>query len=269
MTNNNLQAQIDAANAYETLFVPALFRQWTTRVADAAQIKPGERVLDVACGTGTLAREALARTGSTGTVAAVDPVPGMLAVAKALAPSIEWHQGVAESLPFPDQSFDAVVSQFGLMFFTDRNRAIREMLRVLAPHGRLVVAVWDSLENNPAYAIEAALLQTTAGQPAGDALRAPFVLGDRSSLADLFEQAGATSVEVTTHQGTAKFPSIRIMVEADLRGWLPVMGVLLTEEQISLVLQKAEDALRSYASPEGKVEFALSAHIVTAAKPRA
>src|SRR5262245_30404570 len=119
-----LQAQIDAARAYEALFVPALFGQWAPKLADAAQIQPGQRVLDVACGTGIVAREVSARIGSGGRVVGVDPSPGMLAVARQLAPNIEWREGVAESLPFPDQSFDTVVSQFGLMFFTDRPRSL-------------------------------------------------------------------------------------------------------------------------------------------------
>src|SRR5512134_552654 len=151
------QAQIDAAQAYEALMVPALFGQWAAKVADAAQIRPGQRVLDVACGTGVLAREAAARTGPTGFVAGLDPSPGMLEVAAHLAPAVDWRQGVAESLPFPDHSFDAVVCQFGLMFFRDRREALRQAVRVLTPDGCLAVAVWDSLDNIPAYAAEVAL----------------------------------------------------------------------------------------------------------------
>src|SRR5687767_9228938 len=131
MSATNLQAQIDAANAYEALFVPALFAQFASQVADAARILPDQRVLDVACGTGVLAREVASRMGSSGSVAGIDPSPGMIAVAKKLEPAVEWREGVAEALPFPDQSFDTVVSQFGLMFFTDRRQALREMLRVL------------------------------------------------------------------------------------------------------------------------------------------
>ena len=160
-----LRAQIDAANAYELLFVPALFAQWVPKVADAAHIQPGQHVLDVACGTGILAREVISRTGSSGDVVGIDSSPGMLTIARQLAPGIEWQEGVAESLPFPDQSFDAAVSQFGLMFFRDQCKAVREMLRVLAPGGRLAVAVWDSLDNIPAYADEVALLDQTAGRP--------------------------------------------------------------------------------------------------------
>jgi SAM-dependent methyltransferase len=266
MSEPTLQAQIDAANAYETLFVPALFGQWAPKVADAAQIQLGQRALDVACGTGILAREVALRTGPTGYVAGLDPNTGMLAVAKQLAPAVEWRQGAAESLPFPDRSFDVVVSQFGLMFFTGRRQALCEMLRVLTPEGRMVVAVWDSLDNIPAYATEVALVERIAGRQAADALRAPFVLGDRQHLATLFADAGAASVEITTRHGTAQFPSIRVMVEADLRGWLPVMGVILSEDQIGRILQEAEPVFGSYVTAEGRVAFDSPAHIVKAVK---
>jgi SAM-dependent methyltransferase len=266
MSEPTLQAQIDAANAYEALFVPALFGQWAPKVADAAQIRPDQRVLDVACGTGILAREVMSRMGPDGHVTGIDPSPGMVAVAKRLAPTVEWREGVAESLPFPDQSFDTVVSQFGLMFFSDRRQALREMLRVLVSGERLAVAVWDSLDNNPAYASAVALLEQTAGRAAADALRAPFVLGDRKDLAALFSAAGVAAAEITTHRGTAHFPSIRTMVEADLRGWLPVIGVLLGEDEIDRVLREAEPALGSYATADRRVAFGLSAHIVTAHK---
>lgn len=266
MTDSTPQAQIEAANVYEALFVPALFGQWAPTVTDAARIQPAQRVLDVACGTGVLAREVASRSGSTGYVAGLDPSPGMLEVAKQLTPGVEWTEGVAESLPFADQAFDAVVSQFGLMFFTDRRKALGEMLRVLAQGGRLAVAVWDSLDNIPAYAAEVALLERVAGRPAADALRAPFVLGDRHELEVLFRDAGVGSVEIITHRGTARFPNIRSMVEADLRGWLPVMGVMLPEEQITRILEEAEQALSPYVSEPAPVMFDLSAHIVTGAK---
>lgn len=262
------QAQIDAAHAYEALFEPALFGQWAPKIADAAQIRPGERVLDVGCGTGILAREIASRVGPVGRVVGIDPAPGMLAVAGQRTPSVEWRQGVAESLPFPDQSFDAIVSQFALMFFADRHQGLREMLRVLAPGGRLAVAVWGSLDDMPAYAAEVALLERTAGRQAADALRAPFVLGDRKALAALFSEAGVATTDITTVPGRAQFPSIRTMVEADLRGWLPVMGVVLAEDLIRRILQEAEQALRSCATADGRAVFHLSTQLVTAKKPQ-
>jgi ubiquinone/menaquinone biosynthesis C-methylase UbiE len=263
MNKPNIDEQIAGARAYEALHVPALFKQWCRRVLDAAGVARGDRVLDVACGTGVLARAASVRVGTAGSVAGIDPGLGMLAVARELAPSIEWQEGAAETLPYPDQSFDAVVSQFGLMFFTDRSQALREMVRVLNPGAKLTVAVWDSLEKSEAYPEEVALLQRLAGKAAADALRAPFVLGDKADLIALFETSGVASVEIETHQETACFPSIRTMVEADLRGWLPVMGVVLQEEQIDSILTEAEDVLAEYVTADGKVVFNSPAHIVT------
>jgi len=267
MTESVLQAQIEAATAYEALFVPALFRQWAPIVADIVEIKTGDRVLDIACGTGVLAREAAARAGQTGHVVGLDPHAGMLAVARKLSPTIDWQQGTAEALPSPDRSFDAVVSQFGLMFFVDREKAIREMLRVMRPDGRCAVAVWDAIENLPAFAALVALLDRIAGTAAGDALRAPFVLGDRRELAALFSRAGAGAVEVATRQGAARFPSTHEFVEAELRGWLPVMGVVLSEQEIGLILAEAERVLAPYVTSDGEILFEISAHLIGAKKP--
>ena len=262
MNEPQLQEQIAAATAYEALFVPALFQPWAPLVVNAAHIHAGNRVLDIACGTGVLAREAATQVGPSGHITGLDIMPGMLEVARRIAPDIEWQQGAAEALPFPDQSFDAVVSQFGFMFFPDRIKSLHEMLRVLVSGGHMAVAVWDSLAHIPAIDAEVALLERLAGSPAADALRAPFVLGDKNGLLQLAQEAGVASVEVTTHEGTATFPSIRSLVEADLRGWLPVMGVLLEESKIQHILAEAEETLRPYTNEQGCAVFDISAHVL-------
>lgn len=256
-------SEIAAAAAYEDLHVPALFAEWAPRVADAARIGPADRVLDVACGTGVLAGEVAARVGAQGAVAGIDPDPGMLAVARRRAPDVAWRAGTAESLPYPDAAFDAVVTQFGLMFFTDRVAALREMARVLVPGGRMAIAVWDALERSLPYATLVALLERTAGRSAADALRAPFALGDPTALRSLFAEAGLRDARITTCRGRGRFPSVRTMVEAELRGWLPVMGVVLDEDTIERILAEAEHALAAYVTPEADVVFDSSAHIVT------
>ena len=264
MSDTEFQRQVEAATAFETLFVPALFQEWAPRVSASARLRAGDRVLDVACGTGVLAREARVRVGPGGSVTGLDLNPGMLAVAERLAPDIRWRQGDAGNLPFQSSAFDVVVSQFGLMFFSDRIGAIREMARVLAPAGRLAVAVWDSLERTPAYAAEVALVERMAGPDPAAALRFPFSLGDTTQLRELFSAAGFSAAVVSTYTGTGRFPSIRTMIEADLRGWLPLVGINLEDELIERILAEAETALAPYRQADGTVAFGTPAHIVAA-----
>ena len=150
-TQDKGQVTGSAAEIYDEFFVPALFQDWSDRVADHAQIQAGQSVLDVACGTGVLARAVHNRVGHTGQVVGIDINEGMLAVARSKSAEIEWKHNPAESLPFETGSFDAVVSQFGLMFFENRALAIDEIIRVLRPDGKLAIAVWDTLDNTPGY----------------------------------------------------------------------------------------------------------------------
>ena len=263
MNESTLDDQIESARAYEELYVPALFAQWCPRVLDAVGLKPGDRVLDVACGTGVLAREAATRVGPGGFVAGVDPGLGMLAVAQERAPGVEWREGTAESLPYPERTFDAAVSQFGLMYFSDRRQGLREMARVLKPGGTLSLAVWDTLENSEAYPILVEQLKRLAGDAAANGVSAPFTLGDRDALLALFDQLGLASVNVETQNGTARFPSIRAMVDSELRGWLPVTGVVLDDELCETILVATEKALAEYVTADGSVVFNSPAHIVT------
>jgi SAM-dependent methyltransferase len=268
MTDQIMQRPSEAATSYQDLLVPALMEVWAPQVAAAANIRPGDRVLDVACGTGVLARAAARRAAPTGTVTGLDLDPGMLAVAARLSPTLRWQQGTAEALPFPDQSFEAVVSQFGLMFFPDPTAGLREMLRVLVPGGRLVVAVWASLADTPAYAAEVALVERLAGAAAADALREPFALGETPRLAELYAAAGITGAQISLRHGLGRFPSIRVMLEADLRGWLPLVGIVLGEELIAEILRQAEVALQPFVTHEGdSVAFASPAVLARAAKP--
>jgi SAM-dependent methyltransferase len=266
MNHPGLATQIDAATNYDEAVVPALMSEWAPRVAAAASIRPGDRVLDVACGTGVLSRVVAEAVGPAGSVTGLDVDPGMLTIAARAAPGIAWHRGVAEDLPFADATFDAVVSQFGLMFFQDRSGALREMWRVLRPGGRMAVAVWASLEETPAYAVEVELVERMAGPAAANVLRSPFVLGDRAVLESTFAGAGIPLSSLTTHAGTGQFPSIRAMVDTDLSGWLPITGVQLDRQMVERILTEAESVFQSYLTPDGTVRFASPAHIAVATR---
>ncbi len=258
------QLNRSAAEVYEAFFVPALFGDWPPVVADAAQIAPGQRVLDVACGTGVLAREAARRVGSDGSVTGVDRNSDMLSVARKASPDIDWHEGMGEALPFEDGSFDAVVCQFGVMFFEDRAAAIREMHRVLKPGGRLAVAVWAALETSPGYAAMVALLERLFGSEPADALRAPFNMGDRTVLEGLATGVPLDDVRIETHGGTARFVSIDAWVTTDVRGW--TLADMIDDAQFDLLLSEARQALAEFVALDGTVAFAAPAHMLSAVK---
>jgi len=266
MNKDELQPLIAAAEIYEKIFVPALMQEWASCLVEEAHVGPGDRVLDIACGTGVVARAVAERIGSSGIVVGFDRNPGMLEIARRTETGIEWRQGTVDSLPYADETFDAVICQFGLMFFPDRSLALREMMRVLARGGRLIAAVWDRLENLPALALEADVIERTAGPAARDDLRAPFVLGDREELARLVAEAGLKSASISTRHGTARFPSVRSLLEADVKGFLPLGGIQLTEDQVQKIYAEAEQVLSPYVTPEGTLVFDTSAHIVTVTK---
>jgi SAM-dependent methyltransferase len=258
------QVSKSAAEVYEEFFVPALFAQWVGPMVDAARIEPGHRVLDVACGTGVVARHVAERVGSKGSVVGLDANEGMIAIAKMKGPGIEWRAGRAEELPFEANSFDAVVNQFALMFFENRAQALSEMKRVVRPNGRVAVAVWDSLATTPGYRSMTDLLDRLFGKDVGGALRAPFVLGDLDVVRSIFKEAGIDDIEIQTRCGTAHFPSIDSWVHTDVKGW--TLRDMIDDAQFGRLLEEARTELARYVTSEGTVAFDAPAHIVTFVK---
>ncbi len=196
------------AETYESYMVPTLFGPWASHLVQMANPQSGERVLDVACGTGIVARQVAPMVGTNGAVTGFDLNPNMLEVARAEAARkglvIEWHEGQAESLPFPDGSFDLVLCQFGLMFFADRNAALKEMFRVLASSGRVALSVWRGLDLHPFYQTLHEVIQKRLGM---SGLQDIFVLGDAGELQMLLMDAGFQQVEIETRSMTAHFPN--------------------------------------------------------------
>ena len=257
---------IEAGRGYEALFVPALFEAWTEHLVESAGVGDGSHVLDVACGTGVLTRSALARSGPDGRVVGADPAPGMLAAAKEIEPTIDWVLCSAEALDVGNETFDCVISQFGMMFFEDRKKSAKEMFRVLKPGGSLAIAVWRSVEHNPAYADIISVLEEHVGTAAADALRLPYSLGNSDDVTAALESAGFNDITVEAKIEMAKFPSSRQMVEAELRGWLPLFEILLSEDKINEVLIESDKTLGKYAGPAGEAIFPTSAHVFAAKK---
>ena len=202
--------------------------------------------------------------GSTGRVTGFDLNEAMLAVARRLRAEINWRQGDAGKLPFEDGAFDVVVSQFALMFFPDQVAALREMWRVLAPRGRLAVAVCAPIVRTKGYSVLAGLLRREAGDRAAAMVEGYFAIGGEAALQRLCTAAGVAGASVVTREGWARFASIDELVRIEIKG-SPLAG-LVDETSYQRVLKAARQELRGFCDTQGKVSIRLDATIVTAAK---
>lgn len=190
-----------AAESYERNFVPAIGRPVAAGLIAAAHLRPGDRVLDVACGTGIVTRLAADRVGPEGAVEGLDPNPAMLAVAGEAASAevpITWHTAPAERIPLEDERFDVVLCGMGLQFFSDRAAGLREMRRVLVPGGRLVANVPGPAP--PPLQAMADGLRRHVGPDSAGFVDAVFSLHDPDAVRALVEDAGFSRVEVSTEE---------------------------------------------------------------------
>ncbi|MFW6034217.1 MAG: methyltransferase domain-containing protein [bacterium] len=253
-----------AAARYEHDLVPALFEPWAGVLVDLAGVGPGDRVLDLACGTGVIARAAARRVMPDGHVCGLDVNEDMLAIARRAGADIEWLQSDASRTDLPDASFDAAFCQQGLQFFPDRPAALRELHRVLAPGGRAVVAAWCAADDGDAgYAPIAAALQhhrPDDPDPIGF-IAAIFGLSDGTELARLAEAAGFDDVNVERRTGTVRFPSAEAWVDAFL-GAAPAPSVSnLAPATRAAIIADAASALQPYVDSTG-LAFPLHTNIV-------
>ena len=196
------------AEGYESYMVPTLFAPCARILIEAANPKPGERVLDVGCGTGIVAREVASRRRATTAVTGVDLSANMLAVARATAArerlAIEWHEANAEQLPFHDGAFDLVLSQFALMFVADKAAALSEMRRVVTESGRVLISMWQGLDRHPFYQTLHNVIQQRLGM---SALQEIFALGNADDVRELALAAGFRRVDIKPFSLTARFPN--------------------------------------------------------------
>lgn len=259
------------AELYERVFVPALSMPLAQDLLRRAAPKRGERVLDVACGTGTVARLAAPRVAPNGHVVGVDPMPAMLAVARGVAAAegveIEWREGRGEALPVDDAAFDLVCCQQGLQFFEDRAAGLREMHRALVPEGRVVVSVGQGIERQTFPAALDEVTERHLGTPVF--ARTIFSLGDADELRALLERSGFRDVTIEPLSVTAHTPDPAGFVRLLLRGpamMNPVvagMDPTARETAFGAVLADAESVARPYLE-DGVLVFTAHTHIAQA-----
>ena len=193
-----------AAERYDRVLVPGIFAPLAAAVADAVEAAPGDRALDVACGTGALTRVLAQRVGPDGEAIGADPSEGMIAVARARDDGIEYVAAAADRLPFDDGRFTVVTCQQGLQFTDDPAAALRDLSRVSAPGGRLAVACWCDLEHDAGFLALAQAADEHLGPDAGRAVRGPFRISDPGDLRGHLESAGIDDVVVEIERVAAR-----------------------------------------------------------------
>ncbi|MGY1640996.1 methyltransferase domain-containing protein [Geodermatophilus sp. SYSU D00703] len=260
------QVSTEAAEVYEARFVPAIFAEWAPLLLDVADVRPGQAVLDVACGTGIVARTAADRLGGNGLVAGLDLNEAMLAVARRVRPDLQWRQGDVAAMPFADSEFDAVLCQMALMFFPDRAAALREMARVARPGGVVAVCVPAALPDQPAYAPFVDMVVAHAGDDARPLLGTYWSCGDLDALRATLTDAGLTVVGTRTHLGTAAFDSPEALATTEIEG-SPLAG-RIAPQVYDRIRADAREVLRPFTARDGTVAAPLRGHLVAGRTPR-
>ena len=242
-----------AAEAFEAVLVPTIFGPWSRALVDLADPKPGERLIDVGCGTGAAARYAAERLGGGKAVAAIDLNPGMIAFGRTLDKegAIDWHQGDIMAMPFADGAFDAVVGNQVLQFLSDRPKALAEMRRVMAKGGRAVFGVYCRIELCPAHCAVASALGRHDVDPAG--ILNPYSFGDPVALGDVIAAAGFRDVSVVRRTMVARFASPKAFVDALAAGGPSARHALeqLDADGLRQVIEDVAAALAQYVDDAG------------------
>ena len=247
-------AQVSFPEMYEQELVRPLFQPFAEATLDAVKPAPGERVLDVACGTGIVARLARQRVGATGAVVGVDVNPGMLAVARSVAPDVEWREGNASELPVKSgEQFHVALCHQGLQFFPDRPAAVGHIRRALVPGGRLGVATWRSDDEAP-FGRE---LRTVAERHVGPIADRRHSFGDEQALASLLREAGFRDVRTQPVTRTVRFRDGAVFVRMNA---MALVGMSAAPKEMSddererlmaAILKDSEPVLRRYSNSEG------------------
>jgi ubiquinone/menaquinone biosynthesis C-methylase UbiE len=260
------------AESYERFMVPSLFAPWATYLVQRANPQLGEHVLDIACGTGIVARNIAPHVGSRGIVIGLDVNPDMIDMARIAAErdetAIEWHTGPAEQLPFPSENFDLILCQFGLMFFADRHAALKEMHRVLRKDGRVVLSVWQGLDRHPFYQT---LHDVSLRRFGKSSVEAVFSLGNSRELHKLLTDSGFRQVVIEPMSITAHFPQPEELLawEIDINpAEAPTLRNLDKEAQQAIMAAARQDMQSPLEEvmQENQVVLPFHAHIAQARK---
>lgn len=266
MSSETFKVPLEAAEIYEARFVPAIFAEWAGLLVGAAKVRPGQSVLDVACGTGIVARTVSDAVGPTGTVVGLDANPAMLTVARRVRPDLTWQEGDAGALPFPDGGFDVVLCQMALMFFPDRAGALAEMARVATDGGTVGLVVPAAITDQPAYGRVVDIVAAEAGGSAASLLDTYWSCGDRDELRSTAAAAGLRVESIHTHLGTASFGSSDDLVATEVEG--SPLADRIDSPAYDRIKERCRTALAEFVTADGALAAPLRGHIVVATPAR-
>ena len=255
----------DAPIAYDR-FALKVMEPWTDDLIRSAGCRDGDRVLDVACGTGLVSGRISLVTGRFCSITGIDVNEGMLSVARR-NPQIEWHQGSATELPFADGSFDVVLCQQGLQYFPDRAAAMRGMARVLAPGGRIALNVWGALSRQPFYVALVDGIVEFLDEEAKSAFDIAFSLNTAGELRMLASDVGLQNISIRFEHRTMRYPAPDKMV-AGFMVATPIASqfqALPSDRQRAFADYVAE-RLAGYVDDAG-LAVPMENHFLTAVKP--
>lgn len=259
-------AQLSFPEIYEQALVGPLFRPWAGPILDDVALAAGDTVLDIACGTGIVARLAKERLGDIGKVVGVDLSPAMISVARRVAPDIDWREGDASALPLRnDEQFDVVVCQQGLQFVPDKAAAAREMRRALAPGGRLAVGTWRPEEEMPL----GRALRRVAERHVGSIVDRRHSFGEAGPLEALFQDAGFRDVRSKTVSRTIRFEDGLVFVHLNamaLVGMSAGSKEMADEERervVAAIVRDSAEVMPLYTDEKG-LAFEIAANVLTA-----
>lgn len=230
----------DAARNYEA-YVSRFMGPCSDRIIELARIRAGDHVLDVACGTGFVARRAAPLVGDSGGVVGVDISAAMLAAARAastdVTPRVEWHEADAQRLPVGEHWADVVVCQQGLQFFPDPGAALAEMRRVLRPGGRLIASVWSGLSESPYFAACHAAMAHCLDADTANRFAAAFGMDDRRPLSGLLQGAGFTHIGVQADHVHVRLVDLRRFIPQHLAAtpWGPALAARTSADQQTFI----------------------------------
>ncbi len=251
---------------YEQRLVRALFRPWAELTLDGLNLMAGDRVLDVACGTGIVARVARERLGDAAYIVGVDVSPDMLDVARKAAPAIDWRQGNAADLPLNDgEQFSVAVCQQGLQFFPDKPAAAAQMRRALKPGGRLAVSTWRSDDEIPFFRE----LRRIAERHLGAIEDQRHSFGDATALEALLRDAGFDEVRSRTISRIMRFEADTWLLRGNAMAIVGMSsaGKAMDEQErkrvVDAILSDSEPVRERY-TDGAELLFELSANLATA-----